>query len=534
MAPRFFGCDGCQNALPATEPRIQCLECDDYDLCSNCAVSERFGGDHLPSHRTRVFKIGGGASQTPVDSTVMLVYGGAQPKLPSRNISPLTAGSLLPQISCYAPLPIPPPEAPPQETYTTHTPSAVGVSMVNAPLRDGAHTGSLAPREGYAPPPQTQSPVVQETHAAYTVPSAGISSTSTSHPQPQSAMVQERHPVYNLPSVVSSTNMSSQGGTPSQAQLPAYIPPAAYTPPPSISARPVSISSVGSVGPTSPHESTTAPQIQIRGEYTPPSTISPQTQGIVPMAGSFTPTTQREAAQCWGQFFYEDMSITSVFSQLLDAIFTYLDTRRTGFLTPETYSGFLVNQGYVGQQNTWASNLISRLGKSKEDSADAALRRTYDLFNIEYILRPRPARERPSLPLPNSGLAGQLKSASASLARRALAPSPTPCGTMPVLTRRGFADITAIEVLCDPQRHHAGFVRVLRMYDLQMVRGWGELPRGVLPPEGDARMLTRVHGLAREQGQREVEAKKQRSEERTNTAVNLINGVVMMDALTST
>jgi hypothetical protein len=65
------------------------------------------------------------------------------------------------------------------------------------------------------------------------------------------------------------------------------------------------------------------------------------------------------------------------------------------------------------------------------------------------------------------------------------------------LTWRGFAKITAFELLRDPAWHWGNIAHVVKMYNLDAVRTWGDLPRGVLPEEVDPRMLAHLAGLQR-------------------------------------
>jgi hypothetical protein len=80
--------------------------------------------------------------------------------------------------------------------------------------------------------------------------------------------------------------------------------------------------------------------------------------GLPPYHDEYTPPPRQNSTQPqvttvsgWGPFFAADATPTPVFSHLVDAIFTYLDKQSTGCLTPEVYSRFLINQGYVGQEN---------------------------------------------------------------------------------------------------------------------------------------------------------------------------------------
>jgi hypothetical protein len=56
----------------------------------------------------------------------------------------------------------------------------------------------------------------------------------------------------------------------------------------------------------------------------------------------------------WQPFFLADMSPTPTFVTLCNDIFTYLDSSNSGFLTPETYSRFLDDQGYLLSDNPCA------------------------------------------------------------------------------------------------------------------------------------------------------------------------------------
>jgi hypothetical protein len=112
--------------------------------------------------------------------------------------------------------------------------------------------------------------------------------------------------------------------------------------------------------------------------------------------------------------------------------------------------------------HTGKHNLVARRGKSKEDVADAALKHVYDLHSIEYVLRPRPG----------SGSGNS--------------------NTMPLLTLKGLMDLTALEMLSDPSTEWGSISRVINTYDLPAVRGWGALPRSVLPNVPDPRITERV------------------------------------------
>ncbi|KAJ6549979.1 hypothetical protein B0H19DRAFT_1160161 [Mycena capillaripes] len=193
------------------------------------------------------------------------------------------------------------------------------------------------------------------------------------------------------------------------------------------------------------------------------------------------------AVDGWGPFFFEDMAPTPVFVHLMSAILAYLDTGKIGHLVPEAYSQFLDDQGYPRDCDAWKSNLNEKRGQKTEDVADAGLRRVFDLYGIEYILRPRARGPNDN---PNTE-----KSVSD--------------GLMPLLTLKGFMEITSIEMLCDPNAEWGNISRALRSWDLAAVRGWGDVPRSVLPEQADKRMEARVERattVSRERQTRQLEA----------------------------
>ncbi|KAJ7137535.1 hypothetical protein C8R43DRAFT_1202715 [Mycena crocata] len=327
MTNMQFSCDGCSKNIPPNNPRVRCVDCEDYDMCTNCAIGERFSGAHTVAHRTRIFKISGGGRQVSIPCSTAIVYGS-----------------------------------------------------------DGAPS------------------------IAATVP----------------------EPVYN-----------------------------------------------------------------------PPPPLPPRQANSSLDNANIHPTLM---ATGWGPFFNADMSPTPVFSTLMYAIMNYLDTGHTGHLVPEAFSKFLDDQGYPLDGNTWKSNLVQRSRKAKEDVADAALRRVCDLYSIEYILQPRPRN--------SDDLAGQLQGMSVS------------GGTMPLMTLKGFMDITTIEMLCDPSAEWGNISRAIRMYDLPAVRGWGDVPRSVLPDAPDARMeakVAQVSVVSREQAQRRVEASRVRLQLRAQGEQNAMD-----------
>ncbi|KAF8065071.1 hypothetical protein FPV67DRAFT_167847 [Lyophyllum atratum] len=197
----------------------------------------------------------------------------------------------------------------------------------------------------------------------------------------------------------------------------------------------------------------------------------------------------------WQPFFSPDMTPTQTYTTLMNDIFSYLDPANTGNLLPETFSRFLDDMGYLTHENAWKTGLIATFNMSQESNADKTLKNAFDLFSIDHILLQRVQPPH----VDRTGLTSTLRSVLGGFSPSFQAPSPP----MPAITRKGFVDITVIEVLCDPSREWGNLNRMLRKYDLPRYRGWGDLPRSVLPVRpgsGDAESSRRSDGVCEAEG----------------------------------
>ena len=134
--------------------------------------------------------------------------------------------------------------------------------------------------------------------------------------------------------------------------------------------------------------------------------------------------------------------------------------------------------------------------------ADKVLKEVYDIFSINYVTGER------AQALQVSASPARFGHVFHSGAMSSFTPSTTP-GPMPLLTRKGFLDVAVIEVLCDPSRQWRTMSRMLRQFNLPQYKGWGDLPRDVLPDHPDQRMVERVAdltGLAKAKATRELAA----------------------------
>ncbi|CAK5282676.1 unnamed protein product [Mycena citricolor] len=455
MAPNFFGCDACGAPIPATHPRVQCVEprCG-VDLCAVCALGERAGttsAAHQASHRVRVWRQSGGGAQQGVVSAMSLglVASGQAPQMGTTNAA-------LPSATP------PPPAQAPSRTVSPALP--VSVTGQQSPSQQQQQQ-----QQSFQPPPKR---------------------ISTAGPP--------------LPSRTRMSMSMSMGGL-NGASAPGGSAPGGSAP--------------GGSAPGGSAPGGSAPGGSVPEGYHSSSSPPPPTYGGTSSGGTSSSASGATAAPApgggltgWAPFFTPEMDGTPVYKHLMGTIFAALDPRRTGALQPEVFSRFLADLGYVGQENTWTASLVATIGTTKEEAADAALRRAWDLFSVEYTLAPRPRDPR----APPDALTQQIQSIGGAFARAftqsTSAAQSASGGQMPMITLRGFMDVMALEILCEPSRHWGAFARLTKnpAYGLAgLVAAWGELPRSVIPEEADPRMLERVRkvqAFAQERAQIELQA----------------------------
>ncbi|KAG6916660.1 hypothetical protein DXG01_005946 [Tephrocybe rancida] len=209
----------------------------------------------------------------------------------------------------------------------------------------------------------------------------------------------------------------------------------------------------------------------------------------------------------WQPFFFPDMTPTPTFTTLMNDIFSCLDPQNTGTLLPETHSRFLDDIGYLPHENTWKSGLTATFNQSAVSNADKTLKNAFDLFAIDHELLQRAQGPHIDPTGLTQTLQGVLGSAFSSIGSQAAPP-------MPAITRKGFVDVTVINVLSDPSREWANFSRMLRKYNLPRYIGWGDLPRSVIPAVADQAMLNRIAGVtafAKQKGEAELEAARRKA-----------------------
>ncbi|RKF74331.1 hypothetical protein GcM1_240115 [Golovinomyces cichoracearum] len=171
----------------------------------------------------------------------------------------------------------------------------------------------------------------------------------------------------------------------------------------------------------------------------------------------------------WEPFFGDDNSPSSIFVALMSSIFNRLDEKRTGYLTPETYSEFLDIQGYPLQANIWKMALAKAAGASSKDIADLELGLYFSQHSISHILIARPAEPK------------KTKAHSKKLSNSAINEK------MPLLLRQGFIDICAYDYLVDPSLAYQYLINVLQ--ELKVWKELGDLPRSTLPTSPKIQIL---------------------------------------------
>jgi hypothetical protein len=184
-------------------------------------------------------------------------------------------------------------------------------------------------------------------------------------------------------------------------------------------------------------------------------------------------------------FNHQDLTATQCYVTLINAFFVHLDPGRTGYLSPESYAKFQEAQGHAPEHNICkyknaiepTANLIAVGTRQYRQSfantdverrlqADAALKKSFDAFSIQH------------------GITQRLNA---------------PPGQMPVLTPKGLKDITAIDVLTNPNQAWNDLNRALRVFQLPLWQQHGDIPRQAFPAVPEQRVLNYVQQISQQQ-----------------------------------
>ncbi|KAH6723579.1 hypothetical protein BKA61DRAFT_453736, partial [Leptodontidium sp. MPI-SDFR-AT-0119] len=179
----------------------------------------------------------------------------------------------------------------------------------------------------------------------------------------------------------------------------------------------------------------------------------------------------------WEALFDSESTSTPIFVAFMSTIFSHLDPKHTGFLSPEIYSQFLETQGCT-ESNIWKQALDREEGEHSKEVADLELSLYFTELIISHTLS---VRTRDSADLleeePQSAVEGKIRNSMRFNAN------------MPMISRQGFIDVCAIEYLKDPTKAHEYLGKVVKEYSV-----WtelGDIPREVLPEKPTPKLLRR-------------------------------------------
>lgn len=117
-------------------------------------------------------------------------------------------------------------------------------------------------------------------------------------------------------------------------------------------------------------------------------------------------------------------------------------------------------------------------GFSADDIADYECTTSYENWSIEHRMVPRP-NAQPSTYVSDMISTMPFDASFAKLMNSTIATKSFSNGMMPMLTLRGFIDITVVETLCEPAPGWKRVNMLARHYNIW--REWGDAPRSVMP-----------------------------------------------------
>ncbi|KAL4940036.1 hypothetical protein BDV06DRAFT_230665 [Aspergillus oleicola] len=237
-----------------------------------------------------------------------------------------------------------------------------------------------------------------------------------------------------------------------------------------------------------------------------PSRESSQQQSI---EQTYQQQTQRTASG-WTALLNEDMKPSRSLTRIVEELFDHLDPQGTGLLSPEVYSEYLEACGAPYNHNIWKASHAKTANVHGYDMADRELTDHFTAYSVDFALRPRTPPSSPiSSPLdPLSYLpASQRNIISRFMPSSAPIPSLSG-GQKPMLSLRGFSDLTLISILLNPSAAWTQLNRVIQAFSISAWKEWGDLPRDVLPLAPHQPEVERVRVLlegARANAEREVD-----------------------------
>ncbi len=139
------------------------------------------------------------------------------------------------------------------------------------------------------------------------------------------------------------------------------------------------------------------------------------------------------------------------------------------------------------------TNLKPTFGQNREDMADAELKTTLDNFSIDHVMQKRPGAPHNDM----AQMMGNLSNFNISSIISSVTIPSVSGGMMPLISRRGFIDLTSLETIYDPSVGWGNLNRALKAYGIWRERG--PIPREALPgfpPQSVLDQVKRVRELA--------------------------------------
>ncbi|GFF71729.1 hypothetical protein IFM62136_08157 [Aspergillus lentulus] len=177
------------------------------------------------------------------------------------------------------------------------------------------------------------------------------------------------------------------------------------------------------------------------------------------------------------------MKPSASFLRLIKELFSHLDPQRTGYLSPEAVSEYIDACGAPPSHNVWKTSR-EKNPQYGYDMADRELADHFTAYGVDFALR---RRTPPSTPV-NSPLdpmsylpAAQRAAMAAFMPAQSTSANSLSGGQKPMLSFRGWTDLTVCGVLLNPSAACGQLNRAMQAFQLPIWREWGDIPRDMLP-----------------------------------------------------
>ncbi|KAF7117320.1 hypothetical protein CNMCM5793_006069 [Aspergillus hiratsukae] len=232
-----------------------------------------------------------------------------------------------------------------------------------------------------------------------------------------------------------------------------------------------------------------------------------------PPLDSTEPSPRPYSSTSWIPLFTEDMKPSASLTRLIEELFSHLDPQRTGYLSPEAISEYIDACGAPPSHNVWKTSRAKN-PQYGYDMADRELADHFTAYGVDFALRPRTPPPTPvNSPLdPLSYLPTAQRSAISAFMPAQSTSTPANSlsgGQKPMLSSRGWMDLTICSVLLNPSAACGQLNRAMQAFQLAVWREWGDIPRDMLPLAPYQPEVERVRVLlegARLNAEQEVDA----------------------------